>query len=95
VPAGLVDFAVRNDGPSQHEFLIFKTDLAADKLPLGDDGRVNEDAEDATKVFDSGDNIEVGKSQRFNVGLTPGNYVLLCNLPGHYTKGMRTTFSVT
>jgi uncharacterized cupredoxin-like copper-binding protein len=95
VKAGLVDFTVRNDGPQPHEYLIFQTDVAADALPLGDDGRVNEDADGATKVFDSGDNIDVGTSKTFSAALTPGNYVVICNLPGHYTKGMRTPLVVT
>jgi uncharacterized cupredoxin-like copper-binding protein len=92
--AGLVDFAVNNAGPSEHEFLIFKTDLAADKLPLGSDGRVDENAAGATKVFDSGSNIAVGGSKTFQTALTPGNYVLVCNLPGHYAAGMHTTITL-
>jgi uncharacterized cupredoxin-like copper-binding protein len=92
--AGLVDFAVNNAGPSEHEFLIFKTDLAADKLPLGSDGRVDENAAGATKVFDSGSNIAVSGSKTFQTALTPGNYVLVCNLPGHYAAGMHTTITV-
>ena len=92
--AGLVDFTVNNAGPSEHEFLIFKTDLAADKLPLGSDGRVDENAAGATKVFDSGTNIAINGSKTFQTALTPGNYVLVCNLPGHYAAGMHTTITV-
>src|ERR1051325_1089496 len=36
--AGSLSFNVMNDGPSTHEFVIFKTDLAEDKLPLKSDG---------------------------------------------------------
>jgi uncharacterized cupredoxin-like copper-binding protein len=92
---GLVDFAIRNIGPSEHEFLIFRTDLAPDKLPLGSDGRVNEEADAVDKVFDSGNNIGVGASQVFHTALVPGTYVLVCNLPGHYLAGMHAEFTVT
>jgi uncharacterized cupredoxin-like copper-binding protein len=93
--AGLVDFTVANTGPSPHEFLIFQTDLGAEKLPLGTDGRVNEDAAGISKVFDSGTNIDVNGSKSFHTALMAGNYVLVCNLPGgHYMAGMHTAFTV-
>jgi uncharacterized cupredoxin-like copper-binding protein len=95
VPAGLVDFTVNNNGPSEHEFLVFKTDLVPDKLPLGKDSRVDETADGATKVFDSGNNIGVAGSKTFHAALTAGTYVLVCNLPGHYLAGMHTAFTVT
>ena len=93
--AGLVDFTVANTGPSEHEFLVFKTDLAPDKLPLGKDGRMDESADGATKVFDSGGNIATNGSTTFHAALVPGAYVLVCNLPAHYLAGMHTAFTVT
>jgi uncharacterized cupredoxin-like copper-binding protein len=94
--AGLVDFTVANTGPSPHEFLIFQSDLAANKFPLGSDGRVNEAADGITKVFDSGTNVDVNGSKTSHAALTAGNYVLVCNLPGgHYSGGMHTAFTVS
>jgi uncharacterized cupredoxin-like copper-binding protein len=95
VPAGLVDFNVTDNGPTPHELLIFQTDLAPDKLPLGADGRVNEAGDGILKVFDSGDNVTVGTSKSFHAAFAAGNYVLVCNLPGHYKAGMHTAFTVT
>jgi uncharacterized cupredoxin-like copper-binding protein len=94
VKGGLVDFTVNDNGPAEHEFLIFQTDLAPDKLPLGADGRVDESSDKATKVFDSGANIPVGATKTFHAALVPGNYVLVCNLPGHYKAGMHTALTV-
>jgi uncharacterized cupredoxin-like copper-binding protein len=93
-PAGLTDFVVTNNGQTAHEFLIFRTDLDPGHLPLGADGRVDEEADGLTKVLDSGDNIEVGTTKTFNGALTAGQYVLVCNLPDHYTKGMYRPFTV-
>jgi uncharacterized cupredoxin-like copper-binding protein len=93
VPGGLIDFTVNNSGPAEHEFLIFKTDLAPDQLPLGTDGRVDESSDKASKVFDSGANIPVGGTKTFHAALVPGGYVLVCNLPGHYKAGMHTAFT--
>ncbi|HZQ57979.1 MAG TPA: sulfocyanin-like copper-binding protein [Acidimicrobiales bacterium] len=95
VPAGLVTLKVTDRGPTAHELLIFQTDLAPDKLPLGTDGRVDEEGDGVQKVFDSGDNIDVGKTKTFNIALAAGNYVMICNLPGHYKLGMHTAFKVT
>jgi uncharacterized cupredoxin-like copper-binding protein len=92
--AGVVTFDVANQGPSAHEFLVFKTDLSADKLPVGPDGRVNEDA--LNKVFDSQNNIDPNGAKTFNPTLAPGHYVLVCNLaPNHYMAGMRADFTVS
>jgi uncharacterized cupredoxin-like copper-binding protein len=95
VPAGLVDLDVTNAGPLPHELILFKTDFAADKLPLDEDGRVIEDAEGLINAFDTGDNIPAGESHHFDIALTAGNYVMLCNLPAHYGKGMHIAFKVT
>jgi uncharacterized cupredoxin-like copper-binding protein len=94
-PGGLVDFVVTNSGPSDHEFLVFKTDLSPDQLPLGADGRVDEASDKVTKAFDSGANIPTGQTKTFHAALVPGSYVLVCNLPGHYKAGMHTAFAVT
>jgi len=78
-----------NDGKIGHEIVIFKTDLRADELPLGKDGDVNEDASELHAVADSGDALGPGKTKSFPTDdLTPGHYVAVCNLPGHYKAGM-------
>jgi hypothetical protein len=43
VPAGTVTFRVRNQGPTSHEFVVVRTDLAPGKLPLQDDGLTVDD----------------------------------------------------
>jgi uncharacterized cupredoxin-like copper-binding protein len=92
-PGGLLDFTVANSGPSPHEFLIFQADQDPAHLPLKD-GRVDEESDQITKVFDSGDNIAPGTSKTFHAALRPGTYVLVCNLPAHYLAGMHTAFTV-
>jgi uncharacterized cupredoxin-like copper-binding protein len=95
VPAGLVTLNVTNAAPIGHELLIFQTDLAPDKLPIGSDGRVDEEGAGVQKVFDSGANVDPGKTKTFPIALAAGHYVLVCNLPGHYAGGMHTAFTVT
>jgi len=91
--AGSVTFKVHNDGPSEHEFVVFKTELAADALPTDDNGDVAES--DSFAPVDEIEGIKSGKSPTLTVDLEAGDYVLICNLPGHYRQGMHASFRVT
>jgi uncharacterized cupredoxin-like copper-binding protein len=91
--AGEISFEVTNDGPSVHEFVVFKTDLAPDALPT-DGATVDEEGEGLTAV-DEIEDIAVGSTQTLDVDLDAGNYVLICNIAGHYESGMHTAFTVT
>jgi uncharacterized cupredoxin-like copper-binding protein len=105
LPAGSVTFNLTNSGDKEHEFIVRKTDLKADALPLNatgeDAGRINEEAPELTEV---GDPSEVAVVPPGSTGLSlrltlqPGHYVLFCNLKVedllHYQKGMRADFTV-
>ena len=92
VAAGEVTFAITNDATDQkHDFLIVKTDAASDDLPRTAENNV--DPEQVEVIAESGE-IEIGEAKDVTVTLTPGNYVLVCNLPGHYDQGMFVAFEV-
>jgi len=111
VQATTVDFKIRmpttlkpgkhtvgltNDGKVPHEVVIFKTDLPANDLPLNADGDVNEESPQLTNVADSGKALKPGGEKSFSTAsLTPGHYVAVCNLPGHYRLGMRLNVTVS
>jgi hypothetical protein len=88
-PAGPVRFSVANRGPAfAHTLRVVRTELAPGELPVVD-GQVDEG--EVEVVF--------GLSQFFRgrsgtTTLAAGNYVLICNLPGHYERGMHAAFSV-
>ena len=90
VPAGEVTFAVQNDGPSVHEFVILKTDAAPGDLPT-EDGDV---AEDEVEAVDEIEDIDADSAPELSADLEPGHYVVICNLPGHYKQGMNAEFTV-
>lgn len=92
--AGELTFDVTNDADQTHEFVVVKTDLAADALPTNGDGDVDEEGEGIEPV-DEIEDITGGSTQSLTVTLDAGNYVFLCNLPGHYRQGMHTTFTVS
>jgi uncharacterized cupredoxin-like copper-binding protein len=92
---GPYQFSIANGGPSQHELLVFRTDLAPADLPKNSDGSIDENGPGLNKISD-GDNIGPGGLQARTIDLTqPGSYVFVCNLPGHYASGMDTTVTVS
>ena len=94
VPAGEVTFKVSNDSTSIiHEMVLAKVDDPGKPLPYDKDKeRVDEDAAgDLGEVAD----LEPGKTGALTKTLTPGNYILYCNIPGHYALGMWTLLKVT
>jgi uncharacterized cupredoxin-like copper-binding protein len=93
-PAGDVTFDVTNDAEQTHEFVVFKTDLAEDQLPLNADGDVDEEGAGVTHI-DEIEDIEAGTTKSLTVTLDAGNFVVLCNLPGHYKQGMHASFTVS
>lgn len=83
VPAGHLVFAIHNNGTVGHELVVMLTDAAAE---MAFDAGV---AEPSTRdAIAERENIVVGATKRLSVDLAPGRYLLLCNLPGHYTSGM-------
>lgn len=97
--AGEITFHVHNDATDlTHEFVVFKTDIPADQLPLNDEGIVDEEAGGTALVFiDEVEDVEPGMSKDLTVTLEAGNYVLICNVDSdemHYQHGMYTPFTV-
>jgi uncharacterized cupredoxin-like copper-binding protein len=94
VPAGTVSFHIRNQGPTTHELIVVRTDRAPDKLPLQRDGlTVNEDAY-GIELLDEVEGLDIDDRQTLVLDLAAGNYVLYCNLEGHYLGGMHAAFTV-
>jgi len=99
VKAGPVMFKVNNIGKEKHELVIVKTDLAVDKLPMRD-GKVIED--EAGEVIGEVEEFPPNTIQEATFELTPGRYVLFCNIAemehgeieSHYSEGMRIVIKV-
>ena len=91
--SGETTFNVHNEGASTHEFVVFETDLAEDALPVGDDGNVDEEGEGVEHI-DEIEDIGNGCDASLTVDLDPGNYVVICNIPGHYAAGMHATLTI-
>jgi uncharacterized cupredoxin-like copper-binding protein len=103
VRAGNVTFVVHNAGTIEHELLLFRTDTPFNQLPIVDGGdppapvpTCADKVDEGPKIAETGDpNLVPGETRSFTApGLTPGKYVLMCNLAGHYGAGMRAAFTV-
>ena len=94
IKAGKVHFEVKNQGGMPHEFVLFKTDLAANALPQKD-GKVDEEAKGVEHIDPEVEDIAPGQTKPLDAELSPGRYVAICNVPGHYQLGMHTAFTVS
>lgn len=94
--AGHATIEAPNDGSVEHELVLFKTNKNPANLPTEANGNVDEErldkeAEEAGEIAD----VEAGETKSEEFDLTPGKYVIFCNLPGHYAQGMYGTVTVT
>jgi uncharacterized cupredoxin-like copper-binding protein len=93
VPAGTVTFNVTNGSKDiVHEMIL--SPLPADGSPLpyvAADYKVDEDA--AGHLGEVSE-LDPGKSGSLTVDLTPGKYILFCNIPAHFMGGMWTVVTV-
>ena len=92
--AGSDSFSIKNAGAITHEFVIVRTDLAADALPVDADGGVDEKETGTTHITET-EGITAGGTGSLTVSLPVGQYVVFCNLPGLYKGGMHAGFQVT
>lgn len=90
---GPVTLSVWNEGPSTHEFVVVQSDLPSDELPLGADGLSVD--EDAVVPIDEITQVDAKTQGTLALTLSPGSYVLFCNLEGHYLGGMNASIEVS
>jgi uncharacterized cupredoxin-like copper-binding protein len=93
VPAGTVSFRILNQGPTSHEFIVVRTDRDPDKLPLQRDGLTVDEEGPGIDLLDEVGGLDIDDRQTLDLRLTPGHYVLYCNLEGHYLGGMYATLT--
>ena len=90
VEANGVTFRVTNDGVVAHEFVVVRTDAAPDALEVAG-GVADESAVDVVGRIDQWPGG--GETREATFAMTPGRYLLICNLPGHYQLGMTVEFT--
>jgi uncharacterized cupredoxin-like copper-binding protein len=99
VTAGDITFIVTNRGRKDHEFIIIKTPLPIDALPVTEKGLIEKKA---GKMIGEIEDIHPGEIKEITLDMSPGSYVLFCNrietddhkIISHYRQGMRIAFTV-
>lgn len=86
-----VDISAPNEGATTHELVLVKSNLDPAKLPTAGDGTVDEEALDSPGEIPD---VGAGETGEATVDLSPGKYVMFCNLPGHYAQGMYGSLTV-
>jgi uncharacterized cupredoxin-like copper-binding protein len=94
IKAGKSTFTISNFGTAPHELLMFKSDREPSAYPTDAAGNIKEEGA-GVKLASDGENIDPAGSQVRTVDLTPGTYLFVCNIPGHFKHGMFTVVTVT
>jgi uncharacterized cupredoxin-like copper-binding protein len=89
VASGDVSVVVSNQGSLVHEFEVFSG--SNPDLPVSNGVA---DTSGMT-LIDEVEDITPGANPTLGLDLAPGDYVIICNLPGHYQMGMVATLTVT
>ena len=94
VEAGSVTIGAPNEGKVMHELMLLKTNTDPAKLPTGPDGGVEEKLHEAAEENGEIDDVLPGETKSRTFDLTPGKWVMFCNVPGHYAQGMYGSLTV-
>ena len=84
--AGDVVFRVHNRGPDAHELLVVRASSGG--LPMRSDGLTVDEESLQRREVGVLEPAEVNTVRDLRLHLTPGRYVLFCNMSGHYIGGM-------
>ncbi|SIQ77352.1 Uncharacterized copper-binding protein, cupredoxin-like subfamily [Rhizobium sp. RU35A] len=94
VPAGDVTFKVHNDAMTEeHEMVLIKLKSADQTIPVN----AAKHRVDESKLKSLGEvaDLKAGKDGQLKVKLAAGEYLLLCNIKGHFEAGMKARLTVT
>lgn len=89
VSTGSITISATNEGAEVHEIEVFagtETDLPVSQ-GVADTS--------ALTLVDEIEDIVPGSVLSLEIDLPPGEYVIMCNLPDHFEKGMVATLTVT
>jgi hypothetical protein len=92
--SGKTQVAIANVGAAPHELLVFKSNRDPSAYPVDAAGDIKEEGA-GVNLVSYGENIAPGGTQSRTLDLTPGKYLFVCNIPGHFKQGMYAVVFVT
>jgi len=94
IPSGDVVFSVTNNAMTEnHEMILVKLKSADQKIPVISSRHRVDEAK--LKTLGEVSDLKPSDNGELKVKLGPGDYLLLCNIKGHYEAGMATRLKVT
>ena len=102
IKAGKITFKGDNQGSQTHEMVVVKADDFS-ALPTDADGAVDEEQLESGQAQGEVEDVAKGTSKSVELDLTPGRYVVFCNIVegegdakvSHFKEGMHTVVTVT
>jgi hypothetical protein len=100
IPAGAVTMHLMNEGKEMHQAMIARLEGGKTMADFAQAMKSNGPLPDWVKFIGGPNGIVPGATTTATTVLTPGNYVVVCVIPGadgiaHAAKGMVTAFEVT
>lgn len=92
VSPGRYVFQLSNAGPTVHELVVARVPEPGAPLPFDATGLLVD--EESMDVVAADESVEFLAVDPLAVDLAPGEYVLFCNIEGHYRSGMFTRIAV-
>ncbi|MGC2782800.1 MAG: plastocyanin/azurin family copper-binding protein [Roseiarcus sp.] len=94
VKAGSVKFLVSNNSKTLvHEMIVVS--VTDPNTPLPYDRKDDRVIESKIKDLGEASDLPPGTKKTLSLTLKPGDYMLMCNQPGHYKEGMKASLTVT
>jgi uncharacterized cupredoxin-like copper-binding protein len=92
VKAGKITFEAKNDAKETiHEMLVIPLKAGVSPIISEKEARI---AEETANALGEVPETDPGKTGTLTLDLTPGNYLITCNIPGHYMNGMWSVLTV-
>ena len=85
--SGEITFVATNVGAIEHELLVVKTNTPSNSLPLKG-AEIDEGYAGEIMARINPEELGAGEYSQISTTLDSGAYVLVCNVPGHYSAGM-------
>ena len=94
VKAGMVTFLVTNDAArTGHEMIVVRLKSKDETLPLNT--ATHRIDERAIKSLGEVSDLKPNQHGQLKVKMAAGDYILICNIKGHFEAGMTSPFTVT